>query len=116
MSRLAAIKDGQEQMSIAEYLALDRDENPPEDTSAIEKGASMITARADPEMIRTTRAESQAGIGTETHNGDCPYTQRCESRRRRLSTYRQYQACHWLAFRNVGGCPIYQNGGKDNVT
>jgi hypothetical protein len=47
----------------------------------------------------------------ESHNGICPYTQRCEKRRANLPIYRPGQPCHWVAWGDWERCPIYQNGG-----
>lgn len=121
MSKLAAVKAGQQQMTIDEYLALDRDASPPEPPREGPKEPSTITAGTDPNPIRTELVTvgdvSRVKKGTEPHlDGNCPYVVQCESRRQRLSTYREHQPCHWLAFRNVGGCPIYRNGGNDDVT
>ena len=93
MSKLADIKGGQ-QLALDDVLAEFRDEAPLEGEKGGQHGS----------CFRTT-------LGIESHNGLCPYTTQCETRRRRLPTYRQYQPCHWIAWRNVGGCPIYRNGG-----
>lgn len=115
MTRLAMFISS-EQLSPDDVLAEFRDESPSEVTAAVEKGASGPTAGAGPELIMADlEAEgdvSQAEIGTEPHNGTCPYTQQCEPRRRRLSTYRQYQPCHWRAWGDWRRCPIYRNDGS----
>jgi len=121
MGKLAAILDGQtEQLSIDDYLALDRDDSPPENTAAVGKGASGPTIGADPDVIMADLDPqgnaSHPEKGTETHiDGNCPYVVKCETRRRRLSTYRQFAACHWVTWQDVGGCPIFQNGGNEHA-
>jgi hypothetical protein len=113
MTTLDAILDaGQQQLMLDELLAEIEAENrvgsPLSGVAVVEKEPSAITAGVDPELRGDV---SQPEIGTEPHNGLCPYTQRCEGRRRKLSTYREYQPCHWVAWRRWKDCPIYQNGG-----
>ena len=115
MARLSAFTDS-EQLSLDDVLA-DWDDLPPEGVAAVEKGASGPTIGADPDVIMadldTQGDVSQAKIGTEPHlDGDCPYAEQCEPRRRKLSTYRRYQKCHWRTFWQWRQCPIYQNGGN----
>jgi len=115
MTRLSAFTDS-EQLSLDDTLAELRDETPPETAREGRKEPAVVTAGADPDVIRTeldTQGDVlQVKIGTEPHNGTCPYIQQCEIRRRRLPTYRPFQPCHWRAWGDWQRCPIYRNGGK----
>lgn len=101
MAKLSAFTDS-EQLSLDDVLAEFRDASPPKRHPDVEIGP-------DPELQGDV---SQTKIGTELHNGTCPYTQRCEERRRQLSTYRPFQLCHWRAWGDWRRCPIYRNGGN----
>jgi len=116
MGRLADIKAGQ-QLTLDGVLS-DRDGAPPEATAIVKKGDPGAPAGADPDMImadlETSGDISQAKIGPEPHlDGDCLFAEQCEPRRRKLSTYRPGQPCHWRAFWQWRDCPIYRgkNGG-----
>jgi len=121
MTRLADIKAGQQQMTLDDYMALDRDASPPEATMTVKKGNPRAPAGVDPDpagadhgQLETIKSVSGAKIGTDSHlDGDCPYVAQCESRRRKLSTYRENQPCHWRAFWQWRDCPIYRNGGRN---
>jgi hypothetical protein len=108
MSKLGAFKTAQ-QISLDDALAEFRAEAPPESVTAVKKEPSVITAGPDQELQVATK---EAKKGIEPHNGLCPYTQECETRRQRLPTYRQYQPCHWVAWGDWRRCPIYRNGGS----
>lgn len=69
--------------------------------------------------VRPTEYSSPADLlavieAEESGDGHCPFTAECNERRRRLPTYRQYQECHWAAWRNVADCPIYRKRNGDN--
>jgi len=118
-TKLTQVLDAQgEQMSIDEYLALDRDETPLEPILEGEKSPSTITAGADPAMIMAIEdgavATEWGEKGREPHDGTCPYTQQCETRRRRLPTYRPEVPCHWAAWGDWARCPIYRRNGGNN--
>jgi hypothetical protein len=66
MTRLSAFT-GSEQLSLDDVLAEFRDTSPPEDMTAGAIRASVITSGD----------VSQVKIGTEPHNGLCPYMQEC---------------------------------------
>ena len=42
-------------------------------------------------------------------NGTCPYANHCETRRRRLPTYRPEVPCHWVAWGDWRCCPIFKS-------
>jgi len=108
MAKLSTFTEA-EQLPLEELLAEFRDEAPPEAAREGRKEPSVATAGADLEMVGDV---SRMEIGTEPHlNGDCPYVAQCEPRRRKLSTYREHQPCHWRAFWQWQNCPIYRNGG-----
>ena len=121
MAKLTGILDGQtaaQQMTIDDYLALDRDESPLEAIAMVEKRSSMTTAGADPDVIMTDLGTSgdvsHLKNGTISHfGGDCPFAVQCEPRRALLPIYRQYQKCHWIVWRNWQSCPIYKSGGDE---
>jgi hypothetical protein len=114
MARLSDIT-GSTQLSLDDVLVEFRADPPPEAAREGRKEPSVATAGADPDVImadlETVGNVSQVKKGTESHNGICPYTQQCETRRRRLPTYRQHQLCHWLAWGDWWRCPIYRSGG-----
>jgi hypothetical protein len=91
-----------EQLALADVLTEFRDASPQEATTADQIGSS----------VANTEALKRDEIGTEPHFDDCPYAEQCEPRRRKLSTYRQYQPCHWRAWGDWRRCPIYRNGGN----
>jgi len=94
MGKLATFKTTQ-QISLDDALAEFRDDPPPEGEKGGQRGP-----------------ENRTALGTEPHlDGDCPYVAQCESRRRKLSTYREHQPCHWRAFWQWWRCPIFKNGG-----
>lgn len=102
IARLNAFTNS-EQLSLDDMLAEFRAGVPPEVTAAV----------GIPTSVATEGDVSQVKIGIELHDdGDCPYTQRCEERRRQLSTYRPFQPCHWRAWGDWRRCPIYRNGGN----
>jgi len=80
MGRLTVFIEA-EQLSLDDMLAEFRAEAPPEVTTAVEKGASGPTIGADPEVIMadldTQGDVSEAKIGTELHNGLCPFMAEC---------------------------------------
>lgn len=67
-----------------------------------------MTAFTDAQRLSLTDilAEIEA---EEVTDGDCPFREQCEERRRQLSTYRQYVPCHWITWWHVAGCSIYQS-------
>ena len=115
MARIATFTEA-EQLALDGVLAEFRDGNPPEAAREGRKEPSVATAGVDPDAagadLEMVGDVSRMEIGTEPHlNGDCPYVAQCEPRRRKLSTYREHQPCHWRAFWQWQNCPIYRNGG-----
>jgi hypothetical protein len=103
MARISAFTDS-EQLSLDDVLAELRDTSPPEVTAAVGIPTSGAI-RGDVSHLK---------IGIEPHNdGDCPYMQRCEKRRRRLPHYRETIPCHWRAWGDWRRYPIYRNGATD---
>jgi len=108
MSRLAAVKAGHQQMTIDEYLNLDRDETP-------QAGMTAGDIGVDPNPIGTELVTvgdvSHPKKGTGPHDGDCPHSQQCELERQQLPYYLPPR-CHWRAWGDWERCPIYRNGGN----
>ena len=111
MAKLSTFTEA-EQLPLEELLAEFRAEVPPEAAREGRKEPSVATAGVDPDAagadLETVGDISEAKIGTDPHNGACPYAAKCDKRRRRLSTYREGIPCHWVSFWNVAGCPIYR--------
>lgn len=94
MAKLSAFTDN-EQLPFDDVLAEFRGDSPPE-------GASVITAGIE-------RSDSQAKKGTETHDGDCPNSQQCESERQQRPYYLP-STCHWRAFGDWRRCKKLKGG------